>query len=64
MKEYRVTKILREPKLEALRLDHVTIEYWSVAVVLKGNSEEYESAVTFETLKKAQQLQIGDVFLR
>lgn len=64
MKEYRVVEILREPRKEQYRLDHITIEYWTVGVVLEGNGEKYESAVTFESLEKAQKLQIGDVFLR
>lgn len=64
MKEYKVVEILREPKEDYYRLDHITIEYWSVGVVLEGNGERYESAVTFESWEKAQKLEIGDVFLR
>lgn len=64
MKEYRVIEILSEPRKEHCRLDHITIEYWSVGVVLEGIGERYESAVTFESLEKAQRLKIEDVFLR
>ena len=65
MKEFQVTKILSEPRKMPLRLDdNFIIEYWSVAVVLEGNGEKYESAVTFETWEKAQKLKLGDVFLR
>lgn len=65
MKEYQVVKILREPEKETLRIDdQMTIEFWSVAAVLRGNGEEYESAVTFESLEEARKLKIEDVFLR
>lgn len=64
MRECMVVKILREPKQDSLRMDHLTIEYWSVAVILKCEDGMYESNVTFESLEKAQKLEIGDVFLR
>lgn len=64
MKKCKVTRIIRTPEKVSLRLDHITVKYWSVAVVLSCEEEEYESNVTFETLEDAQNLKLGDVFWR
>ncbi|WP_186321321.1 hypothetical protein [Bacillus sp. FJAT-22090] len=46
-------------------LDHATIVYWSVPVIMESHkSKLYESTVTFETLEKAEKLKVGDEFLR
>ena len=58
-------EILKEPRKMKVRLDHLFIEYWSVAVIMKSHKGKlYQSAVTFETLEKAIQLKVGDEFLR
>lgn len=61
---HKVVKVLKEPKKDSLRMDHITIKFWSVAVVLSTDLGEHESTVTFETLEEAQKLKIGDVFWR
>lgn len=64
MNHYEVIKILGTAEAMKLRLDHVIVDYWGVAVVLQFNDKRHESIVTFDTLEKAQKLQIGDVFMR
>lgn len=61
---HEVVQILGDPEEEAFRLDHVTVDYWSVPVIMKQEREEFESAVTFESIKEANKLRVGDVFLR
>lgn len=61
---HEVIRIIGDPEEITLRLDHVTVEYWSVPVIMKAEKGQYESAVTFEKWEKAQKLRIGDVFLR
>lgn len=65
MLPHEVVRIIGKPEKMMLRLDDlVEIEYWAVPVIMRQDEEQYESAVTFETLEKAQKLSIGDVFLR
>lgn len=61
---HEVIRIIGEPNPENWKMDHVTIMYWSVPVILRHGNEQHESAVTFETLEKARKLKVGDVFLR
>lgn len=64
MEECKVVEILKEPKRDYLRLDHTTINFWFVAVVMRTKSGEHESTVTFESLEDAKKLKLGDVFWR
>lgn len=62
---HTVVEILGEPRKISQKLDHALIEYWSVPVLMKSHKgKTYQSAVTYESYKKAIELKIGDVFLR
>lgn len=62
--EHKVVEIIGQPDKMFHRMEEETIDYWGVPVVIEAENEKYESIVTFETLEKAQNLRIGDVFLR
>lgn len=62
---HTVEEILREPRKMKFKLDHIELEYWSVAVMMRSHKgKSYQSAVTFDTLDKAIKLKVGDTFLR
>ena len=64
MIEHKVVEIIGQPDKMFHRIGETTIDYWGIPVVIEAENEKYESIVTFETLEKAQNLRIGDVFLR
>lgn len=64
MIEHKVVDIIGQPDKMFHRMEEATIDYWGVPVVIETENEKYESIVTFETLEKARNLRIGDVFLR
>lgn len=61
---HEVIRIIGDPEELKFRLDHMTVECWSVPVIMRQEREEFESAVTFEAFEEANKLRVGDVFLR
>lgn len=61
---HEVIKILGDPEELTIRLDHVSVDYWGVPVILKQERDQHESIVTFESIEEANKLRIGMVFLR
>lgn len=64
LKEIKVIKILGEPRETYMNIENVTVEYWSVPVIMSGDNITYESSVTFATYKEAKDLQVKEVFYR
>jgi len=64
LNQHKVIKILGEAEPMKHRFDHIIVNYWGVPVVLEFNGKRNESIVSFDTLEKAQKLQLGDVFMR
>lgn len=61
---HEVVRIIGEPVSMEWKMDHVTLAYWGVPVILKQEREQHESIVTFESYEEANKLRVGDVFLR
>lgn len=64
MVPHEVIRIIGEPVKMIEKMDHITMVYWGVPVILKQEREQHESTVTFESIDEAIKLRVGDVFLR